>query len=83
MIELRLFGSLELKKSDGEEVRPVLVQPKRAALLCYLNIAVGFGNLMSLVPARRDHLGKALALNQLHRIVVHTALTADRKHLGS
>lgn len=36
MIELRLLGPVGLSTSDGAEVRAVLTQPKRLALLAYL-----------------------------------------------
>jgi DNA-binding SARP family transcriptional activator len=39
MIELRLLGSVGLYMSDGAEVRAVLTQPKRFALLAYLATA--------------------------------------------
>lgn len=39
MIELRLLGSAGLSMSDGTEVRAVLTQPKRFALLAYLAVA--------------------------------------------
>jgi DNA-binding SARP family transcriptional activator/tetratricopeptide (TPR) repeat protein len=39
MIELHTFGRVELKSSNGHEIRAVLAQPKRAALLAYLAAA--------------------------------------------
>jgi DNA-binding SARP family transcriptional activator/TolB-like protein/Tfp pilus assembly protein PilF len=39
MIELRTLGSLDLRGADGFELRPVLQQPKRLALLAYLAVA--------------------------------------------
>jgi eukaryotic-like serine/threonine-protein kinase len=36
MIELRTLGGLDVRDSDGEEIRPLLAQPKRLALLIYL-----------------------------------------------
>jgi eukaryotic-like serine/threonine-protein kinase len=36
MIELRTLGGLDLRDSDGTEMRPILAQPKRLALLIYL-----------------------------------------------
>lgn len=39
MYRLRTLGSLELRDVDGVEVRPVIAQPRRAALLAYLAIA--------------------------------------------
>jgi DNA-binding SARP family transcriptional activator/TolB-like protein len=39
MIELRTLGALELTSAESRAVGPVLVQPRRAALLCYLALA--------------------------------------------
>jgi len=39
MIELRTLGALELTSADSAAVGSVLVQPRRAALLCYLALA--------------------------------------------
>ena len=39
LIELRTFGTLDLRGSDGREFRAVLAQPKRLALLAYLAAA--------------------------------------------
>lgn len=39
MIELRTLGLLELHGADGRELRPILQQPKRLALLTYLALA--------------------------------------------
>lgn len=39
MIELRTLGTLELHGADGRELRPILQQPKRLALLVYLALA--------------------------------------------
>jgi DNA-binding SARP family transcriptional activator/TolB-like protein len=50
MIELRALGSLDLRTADGHEIRSVLAQPKRLALLAYLAAAVPGGF------ARRDTL---------------------------
>jgi DNA-binding SARP family transcriptional activator len=36
MMRLRLLGSTDLRTSEGEEIRSVLAQPKRLALLAYL-----------------------------------------------
>jgi TolB-like protein/Tfp pilus assembly protein PilF len=48
MIRFRLLGSVDLRDEDGNEVRGVLAQPKRLALLGYLCITSRTG------PARRD-----------------------------
>jgi serine/threonine-protein kinase len=39
MIELRTFGALELRDADAHELRAILAQPKRLALLAYLAVA--------------------------------------------
>ena len=39
MIELRTMGAVDLRGPRGNELRAVLQQPKRLALLCYLAIA--------------------------------------------
>ena len=39
MIELRTLGAVDLRSADGVELRAVLVQPKRTALLAYLAVA--------------------------------------------
>ncbi|HEU5183423.1 MAG TPA: BTAD domain-containing putative transcriptional regulator [Gemmatimonadaceae bacterium] len=39
MIRLRTLGALELRDSQGQELRALLAQPKRVALLAYLAIA--------------------------------------------
>lgn len=43
MIELRTLGALELTSTDGNTVSSVLMQPRRAALLCYLALAAPRG----------------------------------------
>lgn len=43
MIRLRTLGALDLRGSDGQELRGVLSQPKRAALLAYLALAAPRG----------------------------------------
>lgn len=43
MIELRTLGAVELHNADGTELRSVLVQPKRTALLVYLAVAARRG----------------------------------------
>src|SRR5437660_10465156 len=39
MIRLRTLGAVDLKDSEGRELRPLLTQPKRLALLTYLALA--------------------------------------------
>ena len=43
MIELRTLGALELTSADSRTVGSVLAQPRRAALLCYLALALPRG----------------------------------------
>jgi DNA-binding SARP family transcriptional activator/TolB-like protein len=43
MIELRTLGALELTSADSRAVGSVLAQPRRAALLCYLALALPRG----------------------------------------
>ena len=50
MIRLRTLGPLALQGSDGRELRAILAQPKRVALLAYLALATPRG------PHRRDTL---------------------------
>lgn len=50
MIRLRTLGTLDLRASGGEELRAVLAQPRRAALLAYLALATPRGT------QRRDTL---------------------------
>ena len=44
MIRLRALGVLDLAKSEGDQIRQVLAQPKRAALLTYLALATPRGS---------------------------------------
>src|SRR5690349_21642507 len=39
MVRLQLLGALGLTGDDGRDVRGLLAQPKRFALLCYLALA--------------------------------------------
>jgi serine/threonine-protein kinase len=39
MLELRLLGGLDLRRSDGPAIRSIIAQPKRFALLVYLALA--------------------------------------------
>jgi serine/threonine-protein kinase len=39
VIQLRILGPTDLRTADGRELRPVLQQPKRLALLAYLALA--------------------------------------------
>jgi DNA-binding SARP family transcriptional activator len=58
LIELRTFGALDLRGSDGREFRAVLAQPKRLALLAYLAAAAPRTPDASAAPTfhRRDTL---------------------------
>src|SRR5215208_5033511 len=51
MIRLRTLGALDLRSSENQELRSVLAQPKRAALLAYLALATPRGG-----SHRRDTL---------------------------
>lgn len=50
MIELRILGTVDLRRDDGGTIQSVVVQPKRMALLAYLAAATPRG------PHRRDTL---------------------------
>jgi eukaryotic-like serine/threonine-protein kinase len=50
MIRFQLLGTIDLRDEDGRELRPILAQPKRLALLAYLAAAEPAG------PHRRDTL---------------------------
>jgi TolB-like protein/DNA-binding SARP family transcriptional activator/Flp pilus assembly protein TadD len=56
LIELRTFGTLDLRGSDGREFRAVLAQPKRLALLAYLAAAASPGAPGASTFHRRDTL---------------------------
>src|SRR5207244_4716834 len=43
MIRLRTLGAVDLKDSEGRELRPLPTQPKRLALLTYLALAGSSG----------------------------------------
>ena len=42
MLRLSTFGSVDLQDPEGRDLRPVLAQPKRLALLIYLAAARPF-----------------------------------------
>src|SRR3989442_5002811 len=81
MIELRLLGSLSLIGADGREVRALLGQPRRLALLAYLAAATPPGfhrrdSLLALFWPELDQEHARAALRQaLH--VVRDGLGAD------
>src|SRR5881396_3269782 len=62
MIELRMLGRLSLTAADGREVRTLLGQPRRFALLAYLAAATPPGlqrqQAVAAVEARRGRSGK-------------------------
>lgn len=69
MIELRLFGAVELLGDDGKEVSAVLAQPKRLALLGYLSAARPYGfhrrdTLLALFWPELDETHARRALNR-------------------
>ena len=81
MIELRLLGRLTLTSADGRDVRALLGQPRRLALLAYLAAATPPGfhrrdSLLALFWPELDQEHARAALRQaLH--VVRDALGAD------
>src|SRR5436309_15416991 len=81
MIELRMLGRLSLTGADGREVRALLGQPRRLALLAYLAAASPPGfhrrdSLLALFWPELDQEHARAALRQaLH--VVRDALGAD------
>jgi adenylate cyclase len=83
MILLRTLGPLDLRSADGSEIRSVLVQPKRLALLLYLALASPRGfhrreRLMALFWPELDTARASNALSQalhvLRRGLVEDAL---------
>jgi hypothetical protein len=80
MIELRTLGIVELRGSQGQELRSILQQPKRLAMLAYLALARPQGfrrrdSLIALFWATLDHQRGRAALRQ--------ALHVLRAGLGS
>src|SRR5207249_10342134 len=79
MIRLRTLGAVDLKDSEGCELRPLLNQPKRLALLAYLALAGSSG------LRRRDTVVALLwaALDEEHaRGSLREALRFLRRALG-
>jgi serine/threonine-protein kinase len=72
VFDLRTFGSLGLRTSQGEELQTVLAQGKRTALLCYLAAARprGFHRRDTLIglfwPEVDQHHGRAALRQALH-----------------
>lgn len=69
MIELRTLGAVDLRSGDGVELRTVLVQPKRTALLAYLAVAAPRGfhrrdSLLALFWPEQDASHARSALRQ-------------------
>lgn len=69
MIEFRMLGTLGLTSGDGREIRSLLSQPKRLALLTYLAIARPYGfhrrdTLLALFWANSDETHARNALRQ-------------------
>ncbi len=79
MIEFRTLGTLVLREPNGDDIHPVLAQPKRVALLAYLTIARPRGfhrrdTLLALLWPEQDEQHARWALNQ--------ALSHLRSELG-
>jgi DNA-binding SARP family transcriptional activator/Flp pilus assembly protein TadD len=69
LIRLRTLGTLDLRSSDGAELRAVLAQPRRVALLAYLALARPRGShqrdtLLALFWPERSEESARNALNQ-------------------
>ena len=79
MVRLQLLGALGLTGDDGHEIRPVLAQPKRFALLAYLALAEprGFRRRDGLLPLFWPETAGEPARASLRR-----ALHFLRSHLG-
>src|SRR5437773_9974080 len=80
VIELRLFGGLGLRRSDGRELDSILTQPKRLALLAFLATATPYR------LHRRDTLLGLFwpELDQEHaRAALRQALHGLRQGLGA
>ncbi|MFL5620575.1 MAG: BTAD domain-containing putative transcriptional regulator [Gemmatimonadaceae bacterium] len=73
MTELRLFGAIELTGPGGQELRSVLTQPKRLALLVYLAVASprGFHRRDTLVALFWPDHDETHARAALSRAVYH------------
>lgn len=83
MFHLQLLGTLQLVASDGAVVRPVLMQPKRLALLAYLTVGAPDGvyrrdALLALFwpESTEAEARRALrqALHYLRRLLGHTVI---------
>ena len=80
MAHLRTLGAVDLRDADGRELRAVLAQPKRFALLAYLAAAApaGFHRRDALLALFWPELDAAHA-----RDALNTALAFLRRSLGS
>lgn len=80
MIELRTLGALDLRHSDGPEIRRVLTQPKRLALLVYLALARprGFHQRDALLALFWPDADESHARNGLNKALQHL-----RRELGA
>jgi len=77
MIELRTLGVVDLRNGDGTELRAVLVQPKRTAILAYLAVAAPRGlhrrdTLLALFWPEQDTPHARSALRQALHGLRHT-----------
>jgi len=69
MIRLQTLGALDLRRADGSELRAVLAQPRRLALLAYLGVASPHGfhrrdTILSLFWPDRDTEHARSSLNR-------------------
>jgi DNA-binding SARP family transcriptional activator/tetratricopeptide (TPR) repeat protein len=69
MIDLKILGAIDLRDAGGTELRTVLVQPKRFALLSYLVVARprGFHQRESLLPIFWPELSDSRARHALRQ----------------
>jgi DNA-binding SARP family transcriptional activator/TolB-like protein len=77
MIELRTLGAIDLRNEDGAELRSVLVQPKRTAIVAYLAVAAPRGfhrrdSLLALFWPEQDAAHARNALRQALHGLRHT-----------
>src|SRR2546427_8673502 len=86
MIELRMLGRLSLTGADGREVRGLLGQPRRLALLAYLAAASPQGfhrrdTLLALFWPELDQEHARAALRQALRSEEHTSELQSQSNL--
>jgi DNA-binding SARP family transcriptional activator/TolB-like protein/Tfp pilus assembly protein PilF len=77
MIRLKTLGGADLRHDDGREIRPLLTQPKRLALLVYLCRARGFSRRDTIVGLFWPELDEAHARSSLRQ-----SLTFLRRAMG-